>query len=267
LARTSFYISTILLLSLIVSTPQAQLPPNPDEIGIDEHLGDHVPLDIPFIDENGNEVKLGDLIKRPVIVSLVYYRCPSICKPLLGGVAEVLGKVGMVPGKDYDVITISFDDRDEPEDSRRMKNNYITGIGKPFPEGSWRFLTGDSASIRCFTRAVGFRFRRSGEDFVHPASLIVLGADGKITRYLYGISYLPFDLKMALTEASQGRVGPTIAKVLLYCFSYDSEGKRYVLNVTRVAGATILLTALAFVAFLVLTGRKRRSSSHTDTER
>lgn len=221
-------------------------------IGIDEHLGASVPLEAVFTDEEGDTVTLDELIDKPTLLSLVYYRCPGICKPLLSGVAEVLGKLDMVPGEDYQVITLSFDERDRPEDSRRMRRDYLTAVGKPFPEDSWHFLTGDTTEIRRVTNALGFRFRRSGEDFVHPAALIVLTPKGQIARYLYGLTYLPFDLKMALIEASKGRSTPTIAKVLLYCFSYDPEGKKYVVDVTRIAGAGVLLGAVLLVSVLAI---------------
>jgi protein SCO1/2 len=230
-------------------------------VGIDEKLGDLIPLQATFTDKNGAVVRLGDIITRPTIVSLVYYRCPSICKPLLSGVAEVLGKLDMKPGEDYDVVTISFDPGDTSEDSKRMEKNYITGVGKPFPEGGWRFLTGDSANIALITDGVGFRYKRSGEGFAHAGGLIVLSPEGKISRYLYGITFLTFDLKLALLEASQGKVSPTIAKVLLYCFSYDSEGKRYVLSVTRVGGIGVLTLVFIFVSFMLLHKRSRRGAS------
>lgn len=229
-------------------------------VGIDEQLGTIIPLDATFTDKNGKTVTLRDLIDKPTIVSLVYYRCPSICKPLLSGVAEVLGKLDMKPGDEYRVVTISFDTGDKPEDSRRMEQNYIAGIGKPFPEGAWTFLTGDSANIARLTDAVGFRFKRSGDGFAHPGGLIILTPEGKIARYLYGLSYLTFDIKMALLEASQGKITPTIAKVLLYCFSYDAEGKRYVLSVTRVGGAGVLLLVAIFALVIVLKKRSRARS-------
>jgi protein SCO1/2 len=229
-------------------------------IGIDEQLGATIPLSATFTDEDSTVVRLGDLITRPTIISLVYYRCPSICKPLLSGVAEVLGKMDLIPGKDYNVITISFDETDKPSDSRRMKRDYLAGIGRPFPKDSWRFLTGDTANIHLITDAVGFRYRRSGNGFAHPAGIVVVTGEGKIARYLYGITYLPFDLKMALLEASQGKVSPTIAKVLLFCFNYDSEGKRYVLSVTRVGGAGVLILVAIFAVVLLARGRKRRRS-------
>lgn len=253
--------SAIFLLVPAGAHPQQSSDDGQDlAVGIDEQLGTIIPLDATFTDKNGATVRLRDLVDKPTIVSLVYYRCPSICKPLLSGVAEVLGKLDMKPGEEYRVVTVSFDTGDKPEDSRRMERNYVTGIGKPFPEGGWTFLTGDSANIALLTDAVGFRYRRSGDGFAHPGCLIVLSPEGKIARYLYGLSFLTFDIKMALLEASQGRVTPTIAKVLLYCFSYDAEGQRYVMSITRVGGAGILLVAMIFALVIILKKRTHRRS-------
>jgi protein SCO1/2 len=132
-------------------------------------------------------------------------------------------------------------------------------IERPFPEDAWRFLTGDKENIRKLTDAVGFHFRREREDFLHPVSLILLSPDGKITRYIYGTDFLPFDLKMALLEASEGRVGPTVGKVLRFCFSYDPKGRKYVFNTLKVTGIVTLLFALSFIAFLVFKGKRRQT--------
>jgi protein SCO1/2 len=233
----------------------AQQPVKPYDIGIDEKLGKDVPLDLSFYEENGNYVSLKQLIHNPTIVSLVYYRCANICNPLLSGLAQVLTKLPLKPDKDYSILTISFDDKDTPAIAFQKKKNYLKAIKKPFPEKTWKFLTGDSLNINQFANAVGFKFKKEGNDFLHPASLIVLSGDGKIIRYLYGITFLPFDLKMALTEASEGRIGPTISKVLLYCFNYDPKGKKYVFNITRVAGSVVLLFVIAFFVYLAIKGK------------
>jgi protein SCO1/2 len=174
----------------------------------------------------------------------------------LDGLSEVLGKIQSDAWKDYRVITISFDERDGPADSSRKKSDYIKAIGKPsppippFPEEAWKFLTGDNESISKLTASVGFRFQKRGDDFLHPGTLIVLSSEGKIIRYLYGVRFLPFDLKMALTEASAGRTGSAIRSALLFCFSYDPEGRRYVFNILKVGGAVTLFLALTFFIFL-----------------
>lgn len=227
------------------------------EIGIDEKLGDFVPLDLTFYDENGDRAALNELIQRPTILNLVYYRCPGICSPLMSGIAEVLGKLDLEPGKDYSVLTISFDPSETPSLAAEKKKNYMATLGDPsFPQEGWKFLTGDSAQIVRLTDAVGFRYKREGTEFLHTAALTVLSPEGKIARYIYGITFLPFEVKMAILEASEGKTGPTISRVLLYCFSYDPQGRRYVFNILKVSGTVILFFAAAFLAYLILGGKR-----------
>lgn len=242
-----------LFLPILLQTNAFAKPPvKPYDIGIEEKLGAYVPLDLSFYDENNNVTSLKRVIKNSTIVSLVYYHCANICNPLLSNIAEVLNKLPLEPGKDYSILTISFDDKDIPAVAAQKKNNYLRAIKKPFPEKAWKFLTGDSVNIKKFTTAVGFKFKKEGNEFLHPASLIILSADGKIIRYLYGITFLPFDLQMALTEASEGRIGPTISKVLFYCFSYDPKGRKYMLNITRVAGSAVLFLVITFFVYLII---------------
>jgi protein SCO1/2 len=231
--------------------------------GIEEQLGGYVPADLLLFRENGDSVRLGELIDRPTIVSLVYYTCPSVCRPLLDEVTDMLGKLAgmdMKPGEDYRVLTISFDETDSPAGSARLKNEYYSRLSDGFPESAWTFLTGDEEAIARFTESVGFRFRRAGEDFAHPTTLVVLSADGKITRYLFGAEYLPAELKLALLEAQRGITGPTIARFLKFCFSYDPEGQRFVLNVTRIVGISTVAGLLSFALFLTASGKRRQES-------
>lgn len=229
-----------------------------EDVGVEEKLGNFVPLDIPFLNEMGDTVYLRDLITRPTLLSLIYYRCPGICSPLISGIVDVLDKVDLKPGVEYQVLTVSFDERDTPQLSRQKKKNYLLAFSRPFPAEAWHWLVGDSASIHALTNAVGFQFKRQGDDFIHPGLMTVLSPEGKVVRYLYGITFLPFDVKMAVYEASQGRVGPTISKVLLYCFSYDPEGKKYVFNFLKVSGTVVLFFAFTFLGVLVIGGRMRK---------
>ncbi|GAB4378862.1 MAG: hypothetical protein Kow0042_27700 [Calditrichia bacterium] len=232
--------------------------PSKAEIGIYEHLGDFAPLDITFIDENGDSLLLRDYIDKPTVVSLVYFNCPGICSPLLGGKVDVLDRVGLEPGKDFKALTISFNPHETPQLAKDKKRNYFKAFRRRnFPEESWKWVTGDSVTIHKFTDAVGFKYQKVGREYVHAGALIVLSADGKISRYLRGIEFQPFDLKMAITEAAEGRVGPTISKVLLYCFSYDPAGKKYTLNVMKVGGTVFLFFLLIFIAFLVVKTKTR----------
>ncbi len=234
-------------------------PKGQQSIGIDEKLGQTIPLDLIFNDENSNPVSLRQLIHQPTILAPVYYHCSDVCSFLLSNLAGVLNKLPSEPGKEYQVLAISFDEMEKPDLALQKKKMYLKMIEKPFPEDAWRFLTGNKENIQKLTDAVGFRFRREGKDFLHPVTLIILSADGKITRYIYGADFLPFDLKMALLEASQGRVGPTVSKVLRFCFSYDPKGRKYVFNTLKVTGIVTLLFALSFILFLIFKGRRRQS--------
>ncbi len=225
-------------------------------IGIDEKLGQFVPLDLTFNDEAGNPVPLKQLIHTPIILTPVYLHCPNVCSLLLQNLAEVLNRLPAEPDKEYKVISVSFDEMEKPELALEKKKTYLKMIQKPFPEDAWRFLTGDKENIQKLTDAIGFHFKRVREDFEHPVAIIILASDGKITRYLYGADPLPFDLKLALIESSQGRIGPTIAKVVRFCFSYDPRANKLVFNMLRVTGAVTLLFALSFILFLILKGRK-----------
>jgi protein SCO1/2 len=228
------------------------------EVGIDPRPGSPVPGELVLTDEHGRPFRLEEAFGRPVVLSLVYYRCPGICQALLSGVQEVLLGLSLVPGEDYRVVTVSFDPGDRPEDSRRTRENYLAGMGRTFPEDAWVFLTGDSAAIAELTEAVGFHYRRVGEHFVHPTALVVLSPKGRISRYLYGTTYLPADLELAIREAQREKWGTAVAKVLRFCFPYDPESRRFVVSLTRVVGGAVLLVAGLFGGYLVVTSRRHR---------
>jgi protein SCO1/2 len=226
--------------------------------GVDERLGARIPLDIAFRDETGRTVRLGDLVTGPTIILPVYYSCTNICNFLQGGLANALPAIKRTPGKEYRVLSISFDETETPELAARYKRMYLTAMNAPFPEEGWRFLTGDAQSIRRLTAAAGYRFQRKGRDFIHPVASLVIAGDGTIVRYLYGTAFLPKDLTLALAEAREGRVGITIRKMVEYCFTFDPTGKTYVFNLLRVCATVVLICTGGFLAFLLLTGRKRR---------
>jgi protein SCO1/2 len=229
--------------------------------GLEERLGGKIPLDIRFRDENGRQVRLGDLLTGPTIILPVYYSCTNVCNFLQQGLAKALPAVQRQPGKEYRVLSVSFDETETPQLADRYKRTYLAAMGTPFPEDGWRFLTGDAASIRRLTAAAGYRFQRQGRDFVHPVASFVVTRDGMIVRYLYGTTFLPKDLTMALLEARDGRVGVTIRKVVGYCFSFDPSGKTYVFNILRVTATVVILSAGSFLAFLLLAGRNKRQRS------
>jgi protein SCO1/2 len=227
------------------------------EIGIDQKLGEQIPLDLTFYDEMGHPVHLRQLIHSPTILAPVYYSCPNVCSFLLTNLAGTLDKMASEPGKEYSVISVSFDEKEKPDLALQKKKTYLRMIQKPFPEDTWRFLTGDQDNILRLTKAIGFHFKRAGRDFEHPVALIILAPDGKIVRYMYGTDPLPFDLKMALLEASQGKIGPAISKVVRFCFSYDPKANKLVFNTLKVTGTVTLIFALSFVVFLLFKGKKQ----------
>jgi len=226
-------------------------------IGIDEKLGQSIPFDLTFNDENGKPVTLRQLINTPTILVPVYFRCPNVCSFLLFNLTGAINKMDADPGKDYQVLAISFDETEKFDLALEKKKMYLKMIEKPFPEKTWRFLTGDKENIQKLMDAIGFRFKKQGEDFLHPVSLVILSPNGKITRYIYGTDFLPFGLKIALLEASEGRIGPTLSRFLRFCFSYDPQGRKYVFNTLKVTGIVTLLFALGFILFLVLKGTKQ----------
>lgn len=229
------------------------------EIGIVEHLDTFLPTDIYLIDENNQRVLLTDLIDKPTIINWVYFRCPGICSPLMEGLAKVMDESDMVPGVDYQVLTISFDPRETIDLGIKKKANYLNLVNKKeaIAKG-WHFFVSDSLSIAKGTNATGFKYKRAGMDFTHAASICVVSPKGKITRYLNGIYFLPFDLKMAIVESSKGMSAPTINKIMQYCFSYDPVGKAYVLNVTKISGTLILFFALVFFLILIFKPKRKK---------
>jgi protein SCO1/2 len=187
----------------------------------------------------------------------------GICPTLLSGVSDVIEKMELELGKDYQVVTVSFNYDDTPAKSLAKKQNFLRDHSRPHA-GAWQYLTGDSANIYLLTNAVGFNFQRTGNDFMHPACIIILSPEGKVTRYLYGTSFLPFDVKMAIIEAQKGQSRPTINRVLEYCFSYDPEGRKYTLQVTKITATIIIFFAvLLFIILIVRSSRKKTKSQNS----
>lgn len=255
-------ILTIVSILLTVNLTFAQVNSDNDndpEIGVVEHLGDYFPEGVYLINENLDTVDLIGLVDKPTIINFVYYRCPGICSPLMTGIAEVANKSDLILGEDYQILTISFDPTETIDLGSRKKQNYFNLItDKDAAEKGWLFFASDSASIARGTNATGFKYKKTGNDFLHAASIVILSPEGKIVRYLNGIYFLPFEWKMALIEAAQGKIGPSINKVLQFCYSYDPEGQGYVLNITRVMGAMTIMVALIFLLVLLVKSKKKK---------
>lgn len=263
-------VNKIIFLSLLVfitlsGFSQATIDPtatNEDvQIGIVEHLDEYLPDSISLINEQGEKVWLSDLIDKPTVINFVYFRCPGICSPLMEAVASVMDKSDLTPGKDYQVLTISFDPTETIDLGVRKKTNYLNLMNNKdkieAAKSGWKFFVSDSASIARATYATGFRYKKTGNDYLHAASLTVVSADGKITRYLNGLYFLPFEWKMAIVEAAKGQSGPTINKVLRFCYSYDPEGQTYVMNVTKISGTIILFFGAVLLLVLVFKKKKK----------
>ena len=250
-------ITLLFLLAFIAAPAQSD---SDVEIGVIEKLDQYIPMDAILIDEHGDTVIIGDLIDKPTILNFVYFRCPGICSPLMDGLADAIDGTDLELGKDYQALTISFDHREGTFLAVKKKNNYLNLMDKKEQaQEGWRFFTSDSANIKALTEASGFRFKPTGNDFIHAATLIILDPEGKITRYMNGIYFLPFELKMSILDASEGKSAPTINRVLQYCYSYDPEGQQYVLNITKVTGTLILFMAVILFLVLLLV-RKRKTT-------
>lgn len=228
----------------------------PTEVGVIEHLGETIPLDLKFADETSQVVTLRQLINKPTIFSFVYFDCPGLCSPLLEGVGDVIKKTDLILGNDYQVITISFNFRDTPQKAKEKKDRFIDRYSKGKGEG-WIFLTTDSLTIFKITDAMGFKTKPVGLDFVHPSAIIAVSPKGMITRYLYGITFLPIDFKMSIIEANKEEPRPTIQKILMLCYSYDADNKQFSLDVTKITGSIILFFILIFIVVYLIIPKKK----------
>jgi protein SCO1 len=262
--RIILLISGFTCVTIVFIQPlMAQDEPKETEVGITEHLGDTIPLHLSFNNEQGQPVHLKELINKPTILSLIFFDCPGICPQLLSGISDVVERSDMTLGKEFQIITISFNPNDTPEQAVEKKKNYLRKKSLPF-EKEWKYLTGDSLNIHTLTNAVGYHFQQAGNSFMHPSCIIILSPEGKITRYLYGTSYLPFDLRMALVEAQKGQARPTINRVMEYCFSYDPEGRKYTLQVTKITATIIIFFSLVLFVYLLFRSKRKKAKSAKD---
>lgn len=234
-------------------------------IGIDQKMGAQVPLDLPFLDEAGHDVKLGQYFGKPVILALVYYSCPSLCNMVLEGTVRAASALKTTVGKDYDVVAVSFDPRETPEMARMKKAEIVKEYNRPGSENGWHFLTGSEDASKQLANAVGFhyRFDSMSNQYVHSAAIILLTPEGRVNRYFYGIAYEPRDVRLGLDEASEGKIGSLTDAVLLYCCHYDPATGKYgvvIMNVLRLAG---VLTVVMLAGFMII--MLRRDFAHGRT--
>jgi len=233
-----------------------------NQLGVNEHLGEMVPLDLTFINEKGKQVTLKEMMDgKPTMITLNYYKCAGICGPQLADMAKMLSRLDLAENTDYKVLTISFAEDEKPEMAAAKRKAYLSSMTRPFVQDAWHFLIGENNSSGILAEKVGFTYKKdispSGAvDYIHPGTLIMLSPEGKVTRYLNGIGQLPFDVKMAVMEAGEGKVGPTIAKKLLFCFAYDPKGKTYIFKWEKVMGVVMTITMLIFFIYLIKTTRR-----------
>lgn len=241
------------------STVSTDVPPQLRDVTFKQRLNEMLPLDASFRDENGQSVALGQFFgRRPVVLAFVYYQCPMLCTQVMNGLSSALKVMPFEAGKDFDVVLISFDPRDTPAVATEKKRAHLVYWSAEKDAAAWHLLTGDEASIRRVTSAAGFTYRwddRTGQ-FAHVSGVLITTPDGRLSRYFYGIEYSPKELRLALVESGEGKVGSAIDELLLYCFHYDPESGRYgllVMNLVRLGG---VLTVL-FIGGFILVMRRR----------
>lgn len=233
-----------------------------EQVGFEQRLGETLPLDLPFRDETGKAVRLGDYFgSRPVLLAFVYFRCPVLCPQIIIGTAAAMKGVGYEPGQELEIVFVSFDPEDTPALAAEKKSSAVERYGKQGSAAGWHFLTGDAASIQRLTASAGFRYAYDPtiDQFAHASGVVVATPDGRLARYLYGVEYAPKDLKLALFEAGEGRIGGLAEKLMLLCFDYDAALGKYTvatLFAIKVGGA-ITLAVLIFSMIWMLRSERR----------
>ncbi len=246
------------------------LPPALEKVGIEQKLGEQVPLDARLKDENGNEVRLGDYFGkgRPVILALVYFECPMLCNEVLNGLTGSLKSLTFETGKDFDVIAISFDARenDKTELAKSKKEGYMKRYGRPGTENGWHFLTGTQTEIDKVTKAVGFNYQwdEQSKQFAHAGGIMVTTPDGKLSRYLYGIDYAPKDIKFAVMESAESKIGNPAEQLMLYCFHYDPATVRYGLSILKVMRLGGVVTLIGLGAMFFVFWRRNKAKNELE---
>jgi protein SCO1 len=240
-----------------------QLPQVLQKVGVTQRLNQPVPLDAAFVDEMGKEVVLGDYFgKRPAIISLVYFNCPMLCSEELDGLTSALEMVKLTPGKDFDVVIVSIDPSDTPEQATKKKAFYLKRYGRPETAAGWHFLTGQRPAIDAVTNAVGFGYVRvPGPDgkltqFAHASSIEIATTDGKLAQYYLGVEYSAKDILLGLIEASGNKIGSPVANILTYCYHYDPQTNKHSLIIARIVQLGGMVTMAGLGGFIFLMFRR-----------
>ena len=243
----------------------------PPQVKFEQKLGAQVPLDLVFRDEGNGEIRLGDCVNgRPTILVLAYYRCPQLCNQVLNGLLDALKAMPYDAGKEFNVVTVSFDPKEKPPLAATKKANYLREYGRPGAESGWRWLTGNDPEIRALTEAVGFGYEydKAKKQYAHDSGIVVLTPDGKVARYFFGIDFLgpkkdARDLRLALVESSEGKVGSPVERTITWlCYQYDPHTGKYTLAVQRLlmAGALVTMLAVAVPLYVAFRRERRRAA-------
>jgi protein SCO1/2 len=232
----------------------APLPAALRGVAIEQRLNQQVPLDLKFRDEFGRSLPLSTYFSgnKPVLLALVYYNCPMLCTLILNGMESTLKAVSFNPGRDFEVVAVSFDPRDTPEIAARKKAMYLQRYRRPDTANGWHFLTGDKSSIEALTKAVGYsyKFDPATGQFAHASAIMILTSKGILSRYFYGVEYAPRDVRLGLVEASHDKIGTPVDEALLFCYHYDPATGKYgavAMNLVRFGGATFVLICGTFL--------------------
>jgi protein SCO1/2 len=256
--------------ALAQTAPDGSLPSPLREVGFEQRLGEEIPLDLPFTNSEGNEVLLGEYFgsERPVVLALVYYECPILCSMVLGGLVSSLDVLTFDPGEDYEVVVVSFDPGETAELAALKRKNTLDQLGREGADEGVHFLTGDPASIDALTAAVGFSYTydEDTDQYAHASGVTILTPEGKVSRYLFGVEYAPKDMRLALVESAQLKIGSAVDQLLLFCYLYDPQTGKYgaaTMNLVRLGGG---ITLLGVVGFIVLSRRRDRLFANTQNK-
>jgi len=252
----------------IMSPPANMRPPGLKNVGIEQHLNDQIPPELTFRDETGKAVQLRDYFgKKPLILNLVYYQCPMLCGEVLSGLESALRVLKFDIGKEFDVLTVSFDPKETPEMASAKKAEFLKRYGRAGAADGWHFLTGPQTSIAALTKAAGFDYEYDAKtgQFAHATAIMVLTPEGRIAQYYYGVEFAPKDLRLGLVQASQNKIGSIVDEVLLYCYHYNPDTGKYGAMISRIlkiaAGATIfVLGTFLIVLFRLGSGSEQKHS-------
>ncbi len=261
-------LSTVVLCSPGAAQVVGAVPAPLVEVGVVEHLDEKIPLDLVFRDENGDRVALSSFFdgRRPVVLTLNYYKCPMLCGLMLNGVLDGLNQMDWTVGEQFDVVTVSIDPTETPDLALAKKKSYLERYPRPAAERGWHFLTGSQDDIVKLAAAVGFGYVYDEQErqYAHPAVLFVITPDGRVARYLYGVEYSATTLKLALLEASEGKIGSSIDKLMLYCYQYSPDQRRYTpvaMRIMRVGGGLTAIVLLSGLSLLWIREARRRATS------